>query len=82
MTALYDKSVPVDQIISAIDALYKQWSVKELNNSSLHVWRVEPQGFAIQLGIADKNDQKRNIAEAGTRLLIYIAFGGRSACTL
>jgi hypothetical protein len=58
ITVLYDKSVPVDEIISAINALYKQWSIKELNNSGLHVWRVEPQRFSIQLAIAGKDDQK------------------------
>jgi hypothetical protein len=80
MTALYDKSVPLDQIRSAIDDLYRQWSVNDLGNSNLHIWRVDPQKFVVQLGVASKQDEKRNVAEAGTRQVIYLAFGGKSAC--
>lgn len=81
MTALYDKSVPLDQIKSAIDDLYRQWSVNDLGNSNLHIWRVDPQKFVVQLGVASKQDEKRNVAEAGTRQAIYLAFGGKSACS-
>ena len=81
MTALYDKSVPLDQIRSAIDDLYRQWSVNDLGNSNLHIWRVDPQKFVVQLGVASKQDEKRNVAEAGTRQAIYLAFGGKSACS-
>ena len=77
-TALYDKSVPVDQIKSAIDQLYGQWAVRLAE--PLHVWRVEPRQFAIQLGVADKNEAKRGLAEIGTRQVIFIAFSGKSAC--
>jgi len=49
---------------------------------SLKLWRVEPEKFAIQLSIADKKDAKRNIAEAGAKRAIYIAFGGTSACSI
>jgi hypothetical protein len=80
MTALYDRSVPLDQIKSAIDDLYGQWSVNDLGNSNLHIWRVDPQKFVVQLGVASKQDEKRNVAEAGTRQAIYIAFGGKAAC--
>jgi hypothetical protein len=81
MTALYDKSVPFGQIKSAIDDRYQQWSVKEINSPVLHLWRVEPQKFSIQLSVADKHDETRHVAEAGTKLAIYIAFGGKSACS-
>ena len=82
MTALYDKSVPVDDIKSAIDERYAKWVNAQFASSALKLWRVEPETFAIQLSVADKKDEKRNIAEAGTKQVIYIAFGGRSACNL
>jgi hypothetical protein len=34
------------------------------------------------LSIAGKSDEKRVVAEAGTRQAIYLAFGGKSACTI
>jgi hypothetical protein len=82
MTALYDKSVSLDEIVSAIDDRYKRWTVNGLSHSHLHVWRVEEQKFSIQLTVASKEDEKRNAADAGTRLAIYIdiALGGKSAC--
>ena len=80
MTALFDKSIPLDDIKAAIDERYGKWAVPEFVNSPLKIWRVEPEKFAIQLSVASKNDEKRNIAEAGTRLAIYLAFGGKSAC--
>jgi hypothetical protein len=81
MTALYDKSLPSDLIKSAIEERYKQWSLEEIKSPALHLWRVEPQKFSIQLSVADKADEKRSLAEAGTKLVIYIAFGGKSACS-
>jgi hypothetical protein len=77
-TALYDSSIPLDEIRNALDDRYGKWAVSLAN--PLNVWRIEPDKFAIQLSVADKNDQKRHIAEAGTKQVIYIAFGGRSAC--
>jgi hypothetical protein len=82
MTALYDKSVSLDQISSSIDGRYKRWTVSGLSHPSLHVWRVEDQKFSIQLTVASKEDEKRNAAEAGTRQAIYIAFGGKAACDI
>ena len=80
MTALYDKSVALDDIRAAIDERYKKWAVPGFENSPLRLWRVEPEKFAVQLGVASKKDEKRNITDAGTKRAIYIAFGGRSAC--
>jgi hypothetical protein len=80
MTALYDKSVSLDEIVSAIDDRYRRWTVSDLSRPFLHVWRVEDQKFSIQLTLASKEDQKRNATEVGTRQAIYIAFGGKSAC--
>lgn len=80
ITALYDKSISLGDIRAAIDEHYGKWAVPDLANSPLRIWRVEPEKFTIQLSIATKKDEKRNIAEAGTKQAIYIAFGGRSAC--
>jgi hypothetical protein len=80
MTALFDKSVPLDDIKAAIDERYGKWAVPEFLNSPLKLWRVEPEKFAMQLGLATKKDEKRNIPDAGTRQTLYIAFGGKSAC--
>jgi hypothetical protein len=82
MTALFDKSVPLDDIKAAIDGRYGKWAVPEFLNSPLKLWRVEPEKFAIQLSVATKKDEKRNIADAGTRQALYIAFGGKSACNI
>jgi len=82
MTALFDKSVPLGDIKAAIDERYGKWAVPEFVNSPLGIWRVESEKFAIQLSVATKKDEKRNIANAGTRQAIYLAFGGRSACDI
>ncbi len=81
MTAIYDKSVPFDDIMAAINERYGKWTVPEFANSPSKMWRVAPEKFAIQLSVASKKDEKRNIAEAGSTQAIYIAFGGRAACT-
>lgn len=80
MTALYDKSISFDQVNAAINDRYRQWFSTDGSSPALHLWRVEPQKFAIQLHVADTKDEKRNLAEAGTKQVIYIAFGGRTAC--
>jgi hypothetical protein len=80
MTALFDRSIPLDEIRAAIDERYGNGAVPEFVNSPSKIWRVEPEKFAIQLSVASKNDEKRNIADAGTRQAIYLAFGGKSAC--
>lgn len=80
ITALYDSSIPVDEIRNALDERYGKWAVSMA--IPLRVWRVEPDNFAIQLSVADKNDQKRNIADAGIKQVIYIALGGKSACNV
>jgi hypothetical protein len=82
MMVLYDKTIPADDIKAAIDERYGEWALPSNRDASVPVklWRVEPEKFAIQLSVADKKDEKRNVAEAGTNLAIYLAFGGRSAC--
>ena len=84
MTALYDKSIPVEDVKAAIDEHYGKWALPLNDHAAgpVKLWRVEPEKFAIQLSVADRKDEKRNIAEAGTKQAIYIAFGGRSACSI
>jgi hypothetical protein len=84
LTVLYDKSTPVNDVKAALDERYAKWALPDNNDAAVPVklWRVEPEKLAIQLRVADKKDEKRNIAEVGTKLAIYIAFGGRSACNI
>jgi len=82
MTAVYDKSVSLDDVKAAIDEVYGKWALSQFVNSPVKLWRVEPGKFAIQLSVADKKDEKMNIADAGTKIVIYIAFSGRSACSV
>jgi hypothetical protein len=82
LTALYDKSIPVDDVESAVDERYAKWVVPPFAGPGLRLWRVESEKFAIQLTVADKYDEKRNVAEAGTKKVIYVAFGGESACKI
>lgn len=81
ITALYDKSVPVDRIKSEINRAYEKWSVKYPSETNLYLWRVEPQKFSIQLAVTSKQDEKLIGTEVGTRQVVYIALGGKSACS-
>ena len=81
ITAVYEKSVSYDAVKSAIDQRYSKWlKVEYPGSQALKAWRVEPERFAIQLSVANKFDEKRHIADQGTKQVIYIAFGGMSAC--
>ena len=84
MRVLYDKSVPLADVKAAIDERYGKWAYAKNDDATMPVklWRVESEKFAIQLSVADKKDEKMNVAEAGTKEAIYIAFGGRSACSM
>lgn len=84
MTATYDKSVPLADVKAAIDDRYAKWAYPENGNADVPVklWRVEPEKFAIQLHLANKKDEKMNLAEAGTKQAIYIAFGATTACNV
>ena len=79
-TTIYDKSIPVDDVKAAIDERYGKWALADFAKGQVMLWRVEPKRFAIQLHVADKKEEKMNIADAGTKVAIYIDFGGRSAC--
>ena len=82
MTVLYDKSISVSEVKAALDERYGKWASPNNNDAAVRpkLWRVESEKFAIQFGVTDKRDQKMNIPDAGTKQVIYIAFGGRSAC--
>jgi hypothetical protein len=79
-TALYDKSVSMDAVEAAVDERYKKWALADFAKSPLRLWRVESEKLAIQLGTGDKKDEKRGFAEVGTKVVIFLPFGGRSAC--
>lgn len=80
MSALYDKSISLEDITAAIDARYGKWARSDFADSPVKLWRVESDKFAIQLSVAGKDDEKKSIAEVGTKQAIFIAFGGKSAC--
>jgi hypothetical protein len=83
LQALYDKSVSVQDIEVAIDEHYLASKNTDFEKSPLRLWRAESEKFAIQLSADDKKDVKKQLAdEAGTKRIIYIAFGGRSACNI
>ena len=80
MTALYDKEISADDLKKAVDERYEKWALPGFEKSQLKLWRVESEKFSIQLSVSDKKDEKMHFAEAGTKQLIYIAFGGGAAC--
>jgi len=80
MTALYDKEISADDLKKAVDERYAKWALPGFEKSQLKLWRVEPEKFSIQLSVSGKNDEKKHFREAGTKQLIYITFGGLSAC--
>jgi hypothetical protein len=47
--AIYEKSVSLDDLQAAIDQRYGQWKYAGIPT----LWRVEPQKFAIQLGVTE-----------------------------
>jgi hypothetical protein len=67
MTVSWDKSISIDDVKAAIDERYGKWALGQFANSTMKLGRVEPEKFAIQLSVADKKDEKMNVAEAGTK---------------
>jgi hypothetical protein len=98
IAAIYEKSVPVDDIKAALDQRYGRWAQKGNANLPVKLWRVEPEKFAIQLAVTDdrtqnsksdevgaqaigkvignlyEHQQRSNVAEAGMKQVIYLAF--------
>lgn len=65
LTAVYDKSVSIEDLRSAIDTLYPNAAVHGLPG----LWRVEPEQLAIQL--SDWKD--------GTKRVIYLKIARRAS---
>jgi hypothetical protein len=80
MTAMYEKTVSFDELKGAIDEQYGKWALPGFDKSHTRLWRIEPEKYAIHLAVLDKRDEKRGVAEAGTKEVIFLAIGGRSAC--
>ena len=81
LTVLYDKSISIESLTEAIDAGYGRWKVKSFENVPLKLWHVESEKFSIQLSVADKKDERRHFADEGMKVVIFIAFSGKSACS-
>jgi len=80
ITAIYEGSVSADDLTAALNGRYSQWAVPGFEKSSLKLWRVTEESFAIQLSASTKADEKRGWAKAGEKHIIFLAFGGASAC--
>jgi len=65
LTAVYDKSVSIEELRSAIDDLYPKAAIQGLPG----LWRVEAEQLAIQL--FERKD--------GTKQLIYLKFARRAS---
>ena len=93
IVARYDKSVSIQEIKAAIDQRYGKWALAENDDTSVLVklWRVEPEKFAIQLAVVDKDMEAMTLGQTlsqGPRQrekvkaseviaqVIYLAFSG------
>jgi hypothetical protein len=63
LTAVYDKSVSVEELRSAIDKLYPKAAIQDLPG----LWRVEAEQLAIQL----------SARKDGAKQLVYLKFTRR-----
>jgi hypothetical protein len=61
LTAVYDKSVSIEELRAAVDARYSKWTVSGLD---LH-WRVDPEQLVISISDGC----------AGAKLIIYLKIG-------
>jgi hypothetical protein len=68
--ARYDKSVSEEELRAAINDRYGKWAVLR------GVWRVESEGFVIQLATVNKEMGRDSNEEVGTKHVIYIALKG------
>jgi hypothetical protein len=96
VTALYEKSVSMDDLKATIDERYGKWAQAGNTSQPVKLWRVEPRKFAIQLAVTDDRTkgvtpeqslaqalgqslgygERSDVAEAGMKQVIYIAFAG------
>jgi hypothetical protein len=65
LTAVYDKSVSMQELRAAIDTLYAKSRVAHLDGKLISIWRVGPEQLVVQL--ADRGD--------GTKSVIYLKIG-------
>ena len=53
LQAIYEKSVPLENLKAAIDERYGKWALPSNITSPVKLWRVEPEKFAIQLAVTE-----------------------------
>jgi hypothetical protein len=71
--AVYDKAVPQADIRAALDKRYGKWG--RLDNGKGKVYRVESEGFAIQLRtIGDSLKETGTVGQEGMQQVIYLGF--------
>lgn len=58
VTALYGKSVSMDDLKAALDERYGKWALSSNATSPVKLWRVEPEKFAIQLAVTQDRAQE------------------------
>lgn len=67
LTAFYDQPTSIDNVQAAVDERYGQWAKADFRTGPVRIWRVEPEGFVIQLSESD----------AGMVRLIYLTFNSK-----
>lgn len=60
VTALYEKSVSMDDLKAAIDERYGKWALASNDTAPAKLWRVEPEKFAIQLAVTEAQKMTRD----------------------
>jgi hypothetical protein len=75
VVAMYDKTVSVDDLRTALDRRYGKWARADNNTLSVKLWRVEPEKFAIQLATIDDSLKETGTrGEKGMKSVIYLSF--------
>ena len=67
LTAFYDQPTSIDDVQAAVNERYGQWARSEFRTGPVKIWRVEPEGFVIQLARTD----------TGMVQLIYLTFAAK-----
>ena len=67
LTAFYDQPTSVDDVQAVVNERYGQWARPEFRTGPVRIWRVEREGFVIQLAQAD----------TGMVQLIYLTFAAK-----
>jgi hypothetical protein len=80
--ALYDKSVSMDAVASAVNQRFAEWAFNtHASSNNIKLWRVEPEKFAIQLALWNEEEtlsskHKPAKDKGGVPQLIFEAFTG------